>query len=227
MKLSSRLLACAELVQKGNVAADIGTDHGHLPIYLLENGICPRVLAADLREKPLDAARRNARLAGITENLEFYLSDGLARVPLEGVDTIICAGMGGDTIIEILRNAAALPDNVQLILQPQADAPRLRGFLGQKGYGIRREVFARDGNFVYTIMEVYPGGGQLLSPGACYWPQGETDRKSPLYRDYMTRVKNGLDQTIQGIRQAKVIDAARLQWFELAQRQLIELEMEQ
>ncbi len=227
MKLSSRLQACAELVRKGNVAADIGTDHGHLPIYLLKNGICPRILAADLREKPLNAARRNARLAGIKENLEFYLSDGLAGVPLEGVGTIICAGMGGDTIIEILGNAAALPDNVQLILQPQTDAPRLRAFLGRKGYGIRRETFARDGNFVYTIMETCPGGGQPLSPGQCYRPQGETDRNSPLYRDYMTRVKNGLDQTVQGIRRAKVIDAARLQWFELAQKQLTELETEQ
>ena len=98
MKLSSRLLTCAQMVRKGNVAADIGTDHGYLPIYLLETGICPRVIASDIREMPLDAARRSARRAGIDRGITFYLSDGLKNLPLEEFQTVIRAGMGGDCI---------------------------------------------------------------------------------------------------------------------------------
>ncbi len=82
MKLSSRLQACADLVRPGGTLADIGTDHGHLPIYLLKNNICTHVIAADLREKPLQFARQNASLYGVTEHIEFFLSDGLLDIDL-------------------------------------------------------------------------------------------------------------------------------------------------
>ena len=64
MKLSNRLLACASLVRPGELVADVGTDHGHLPVYLLEQGICTHVIAGDLREGPLSAAKASAALAG-------------------------------------------------------------------------------------------------------------------------------------------------------------------
>ena len=102
MKLSSRLLNCANMVQPGNVAIDVGTDHGYLPIYLLEQGICPHVLASDIREKPLEAAKRSARRAGISKGISFYLSDGLKDIPTDEFQTVICAGMGGDCFIVIL-----------------------------------------------------------------------------------------------------------------------------
>lgn len=222
MKLSNRLLACASLVRPGSVAADIGTDHGHLPIYLLQNDICPRVIAADLREGPLNAARRNAALAGVSE-ISFFLSDGLRNVPLDGVDTVIMAGMGGDTIRMILDREKDIGD-IQLILQPQADVPELRRFLGDRDFSIRQEVFARDGNFVYTVLEVRQGGGVPISSGESYRPQGQVDRTSPLYAAYMDRVKLGLEKTVQGIRQAKTVDWERLRFFEEAQNELIELE---
>lgn len=226
MKLSNRLLACAGLVCPGNTAADIGTDHGFLPIYLLQNHICPRVIAADLREKPLNAARRNAARAGISENIFFCLSNGLDRIPLDAVQTVICAGMGGDTIMSILDKAMPLPEELQLILQPQTAAPELRRFLGAHGCRIQREWLARDGNFVYTVLEVFPAGGESLSPGACWRPQGETDRTTALYRDYMDRVKSSLARAIAGLRQAKAPDLDRLRYFEAAQAELLELEAE-
>lgn len=227
MKLSSRLRACAGLVKPGNVAADVGTDHGHLPIYLLENQICPRVIASDLREKPLEAAKRNAAQAGIFENIEFYLSNGLQNVPVSEVDTIIMAGMGGDTIIDILTGRPIAGKDMQLILQPQADAPRLRMFLGQEGYSIHQEVLARDGGFVYTIMEVYPQGGKPISPGESYRPQGRVDRTGELYKAYMDRVRNGLRKTIEGIKMGRELNEERLFFFETARKQLEELEGEQ
>lgn len=69
--ISNRLLLCAEFVPRGTRAADIGTDHGYLAVYLLREGICPFVTAADLREQPLQKARENAAHFGVSENMQF------------------------------------------------------------------------------------------------------------------------------------------------------------
>lgn len=211
MKLSTRLMTCAELVQKGNIAADIGTDHGYLPIYLLKSGTCPKVIAADLREKPLAAAKRSAAQAGIRENIEFYLSDGLRNVPLTEARTIICAGMGGDCIIGILDGAKQVWNpSFQLVLQPQSAVAELRNWLGENGFSILQERFAVDGKFVYTIMEVRFGGGMELNGAQCYLPQGEFDRKDPLYLAYLDRVAQNLAQTVRGLERAKQQQPERL-----------------
>ena len=225
MKLSARLQVCADLVRRGNVAADIGTDHGHLPIYLLKNNICPRVIAADLREKPLNFARQNAALYGIRENMEFYLSDGLQNIPRGDFNTVICAGMGGETICAILEAAKDLwTEEYQFILQPQSAPYELRTFLGDHGFTIHREVLARDGKFVYTVMDVSWGGGAPLSPGQCYRPQGQVQREDDLYRDYMSRVLESLGMTVQGLKRAKDGDEKKLCWFETALAELSDLE---
>ena len=225
MKLSARLQACADLVRPGNVAVDIGTDHGHLPIYLLKNNICPRVIAADLREKPLNFARQNAALYGIRENMDFYLSDGLKEIPRGAFNTVICAGMGGETIVSILEAAKDLwTSEYQFILQPQSAPYELRAFLGEKGFKIHREVLARDGKFVYTVMEVSFGEGTPLTPGQCYRPQGELQRGDDLYRDYMRRVLESLSMTVQGLKRAKEGEPEKLKFFETALAELKELE---
>ena len=103
--ISNRLLLCAEFVPRGSRAADIGTDHGYLSIYLLREGICPFVTAADLREQPLQKARENAARFGVSEKMQFFLSDGLQGIPPDAADTIIMAGMGGDLMVRILEAA--------------------------------------------------------------------------------------------------------------------------
>lgn len=225
MKLSNRLLACASLVRPGELVADVGTDHGHLPVYLLEQGICTHVIAGDLREGPLSAAKASAALAGVQEHITFRLSDGLKNIPMDGVDTVICAGMGGDTIRDILSDARQWwKPSLRFILQPQAAVPELRGFLGAQGFRILREVMARDGGFVYTVMEVSYGDGTPLTPGQCYFPQGQVDRGDLLYAAYMARIREGLQKTVAGIRRGKQVDEARLRYYESALAELSELE---
>ena len=226
MKLSNRLYACASLVRPGNTAADVGTDHGHLPIYLLSHGICSRVIASDLRPKPLQAARDNAAEAGVADRITFCLSDGLRSVPLEGIDTVICAGMGGDTIQSILQGTPEIwrPD-VQFILQPQAAVAELRGFLSDHGFRIQQEIFAQDGMFVYTIMEVFYGDNQPIPPDQRYIPQGVQDRQSPLYCAYMRRIRSGLEKTIGGLEQATAEpNPQRLEYYRASLQAIEELE---
>lgn len=225
MKLSSRLSVCAELITPGNVVADIGTDHGHLPIYLLQNQISPLVLAADLREKPLQFARQNAALCGIQDNIRFYLSDGLKEIPRGEFRTVVCAGMGGETIAHILEAARDLwTEDYQFVLQPQSTPYELRQFLGENGFRIQREKLARDGKFVYTVMDVRWGGGKPFSPGQCYRPQGQVERGDALYEAHITRIIKNLHMTVEGMKKASQGDEEKLRRLEDALKELLDLE---
>ena len=102
--LSTRLLACAAFVNTGDRVADIGCDHGYLSIHLLTSGIAKSCIASDVAEGPLQSAMRNARKFGVQENISFYLSDGVRNIPRD-FDSLVCAGMGGDTMIHILESA--------------------------------------------------------------------------------------------------------------------------
>ena len=153
--LSDRLLACAGFVSPGDRVADIGCDHGYLSIHLLTQGIASAVIASDIREAPLQSAIRNAEKYGVRNQIRFYLSDGVRNIPRD-FDTLVCAGMGGDTMVHILESAPWLrTTQYRLILQCQSKTPLLRQYLSENGWRITEESVLRDGKFLYTVMEVY------------------------------------------------------------------------
>ena len=152
--LSKRLFACTSFITRGDRVADIGCDHGYLGIYLLKNGIASSVIAADINEMPLKSALQNAEKFGVKDKMQFYLSDGVRNIPRE-FDTLVCAGMGGDTMISILSAALWLQSSqYRLILQCQSKTPMLRQYLSDNGWYIKEEAVLRDGRFLYTVMEV-------------------------------------------------------------------------
>ena len=154
LPISDRLLACASFVKKGDRVADIGCDHGYLSIHLLTNGIAKSCIASDVNEGPLQSAMRNARKFGVAGKMEFCLSDGLRNLPRD-FDCMVCAGMGGDTMIHILEDAPWLKnEKYRLVLQCQSKTPMLRRYLSDNGWQINREAVLRDGRFLYTIMEI-------------------------------------------------------------------------
>lgn len=164
--ISKRLRLCAQLVPPGARVADIGTDHGYLGLYLLQNGLAAHVLAADLRPQPLQTAKLHAAKFGFAGQMEFRLSDGLAEIAPDEADTIVCAGMGGDLIVEILSACPWLRGrNYTLILQPQSAGQELRRWLGEHGFAIACEQLVQDGKFLYTVLRAHPGAGTPLSPG--------------------------------------------------------------
>ena len=123
LPISDRLLACCNFVAKGDRVADIGCDHGYLGIHLLKNGIASSVIAADINEGPLNSAVINARKFGISENIRFFLSDGVRSIPRD-FDCMVCAGMGADTMMSILDAAPWLKnEQYRLILQSQSKRP--------------------------------------------------------------------------------------------------------
>ena len=192
--ISARLRACCNLIFPGNRVADIGTDHGYLGIWLLQQGLARSVIAADIVPGPLSAAKVNAEKFGITDNMEFYLSDGLQSVPRD-FDVMVCAGMGGDTMISILSAAPWMRDaKYRMVLQCQSKTPMLRRYLTENGWRITEETVLQDGRFLYTVMEVYyQPDYPRLTAGECYFPPALLENPSTFTAQYYRWVLGGLE----------------------------------
>lgn len=198
LPLSERLAACCAFVRPGDRVADVGCDHGYVSIHLLQSGIASHVYASDIREGPLSSARRNAETYGVTDRIDFFLSDGVQNLPRD-FDTLICAGMGGDTMISILSAAPWLKnERFRLILQCQSKTPLLRQYLSENGWEIRLETVLRDGRFLYTVMEVlwnpvFP----RLTVGQRYFPPALRKQPSAQTAEYYQWVMDGLRIAVQ------------------------------
>ena len=161
MKLSPRLQAIADWIDRGARLADIGTDHGLLPIYCVMKGITAYTAACDIRERPLQSARNNAAAYGVEDRIEFILSSGLEHVEEGSVDTIAAAGMGGETIVSILSGADWIRNkNMTLLLQPQSKAEDLRHWLDENGFYADRAQLVRDSGRLYLVLRVRWDGGR-------------------------------------------------------------------
>lgn len=200
-QLDPRLQLCADLVRQGVKLADIGTDHAYLPVWLVSKGICPSAVAVDVREGPLERARENVARYGMAEKIRLSLSSGLTALRPDDADDIVIAGMGGELIAEILRQAPWVCDEKKhLILQPMTTAKELRLWLRENGFALLQEVCVRSEGKVYSVMlasyapekaaafqeqELYPYIGLL---------RGKTEEE----REYIRKVTHRLSKKLLG-----------------------------
>ena len=198
LPLSDRLLACCNFVRPGDRVADIGCDHGYLGIYLLKQGIASSMIESDINEGPLQSALHNAHKYGVADKMTFYLSDGVRNIPRD-FDSLVCAGMGADTMVHILRSAPWLKDGrYRLILQCQSKTPMLRQYLSQEGWEIREEAVLRDGKFLYTvIVALYNPEAPRLTVGQCYFSPALLKNPGDVLREYYERITDGLRLAVQ------------------------------
>lgn len=200
--LSNRLTACCDLIRPGDRVADIGCDHGYLGIWLLRCGIASSVIAADVNQGPLDSALRNSHKYGVGEKMSFYLSDGVRNIPRD-FDTLVCAGMGADTMISILEAAPWLrSDKYRLVLQCQSRRPEMRKYLYERGFSIISERLAQDGKFIYPVMEAVFRQSEPLSEGAFHISPALIAGRDPLLPAFYDRVVSGLRTTVDGLSRA-------------------------
>ena len=201
--LSPRLLCCADFIRHGERVADVGCDHGYLGIYLLQSEKASFVYAGDVNKGPLQSAVANSEKYGVQDRITFYLSDGVRNFPRD-FDTMVCAGMGADTIMSIIHHAYDwLADpKYRLILQCQSKRPELRQWLYDKGFRINRETLAKDGKFVYSIMEVVFDPGHGITPAETYLSPQLLEDNHPLLPEYYGRVKHGVELTVFGMKRA-------------------------
>lgn len=179
-KLSKRLLAVAGLVTPGSKVADIGTDHAFLPIYLIEHGITESVIAMDVREGPLSAAKKHVAESGLSSYISTRQSDGVLALRKDEADSVVIAGMGGGLVIKILTEGREILAGVkELILQPQSEVEKVRHFLYDSGYHITKEAMIFEDGKYYPMMRAVSGRDETAYPESYF-----------KYGGYLIREKN-------------------------------------
>lgn len=156
--LSKRMEAIASMITPGGVLADVGTDHGYIPIYQVQLHRNPYAVAMDLRKGPLERAAEHIRQAGLTGQIKTRLSDGVAALEPGEADSIVVAGMGGELILHILSEGEAVCRQAkELILQPQSEIAAVRRYLREHGYYVDAENMVFEDGKYYPMMRARNG----------------------------------------------------------------------
>lgn len=197
--LGGRLQLCASMVRPGCAMADIGTDHGYLPIWLAKRGLVSRAIAADIKQNPLQKAQANIERYGVQNIVSARLSSGLAAISPEEADDIVIAGMGGEMMIEIISGAPWLKNKEKrLILQPMTSAEELRLFLAHQKFEIVREQAVQDEKRVYSV-QLVQYNPQMGCLSELYPYIGKLNAHTPDNRAYIQRRVTGLRKRAQGL----------------------------
>lgn len=155
MDISLRLQKIAGLIENCDSVADIGTDHGYLPIYLVKNDICKAAIASDVNKAPVEKARLNISMENMESRIQCRLGGGLSILSPNEVDAIIIAGMGGNLIRDIIEeNIKVFTELKFAVLQPVQNPDVLRKYIYEKGYKIIDEDLCIEGNKYYEIIKV-------------------------------------------------------------------------
>lgn len=204
LELSPRLMALARQVPEGAKLADIGTDHAYLPVWLIRQGIVSEAIAADLREGPLARGREVACQWGVPEErLSFRCCDGLAGISPHEANTIVIAGMGGETIAHILTESPwAKHSGLLYLLQPMSSVPGLRRYLSEEGFSIEEEILALEEDKLYVIFRVRPGRTQAYTLGEQWLGRQSRGQVSPLRQRYIEDIISRRTRALEGMRQA-------------------------
>jgi dinuclear metal center protein, YbgI family len=156
--IDNRLKVCADMVSGNGIVCDVGTDHAYLPAYLIENNICDYAIASDINEGPLKFAQQTIIKYHIEDKIRLLKSDGLKNIPSENVSDVVIAGMGGETIAEIISGTQWLKSGVNLVLQPMTRAGYLRKWLYKNGFEIAEEKAVIQDRFIYTAIRAFYSG---------------------------------------------------------------------
>lgn len=188
MELSKRLQAVANLVSDGVSVVDVGTDHGYIPIYLLESQKSPKVLAMDVNLGPLKKAERHIREHGLQSHIETRQSDGVQNVVPGEFECVVIAGMGGALTVRILKNGDSVFRSVkEFILQPQSELWKVRKYLCEHKYRIIAEdMVVEDGKF-YPMMKVINGQASAYNTVELQYGRKLLEQKHPVLKMFLEK----------------------------------------
>lgn len=181
--LDERLLAAADLFPPCRLGADIGADHGRLPLYLLASGRCERMVVSDISAPALSKARELITRHHFDHRAAFIQADGLNALA-EPAQAASLLGMGGDTMCAILTAAPQRLHGAALILSPHTELYKVREVLHFIGYQIEKESIARSGGRFYMILKALPGDASYTEKELFLGPCLLRERP-PLFQDYL------------------------------------------
>ena len=214
MKLTDRLLKIASLVSKGKKIADIGTDHGYIPVYLLNKGTIPFAILADVNKGPLENARKEVKYNNLIDKTDLRLGSGIGVLKKDEVDEIIIAGMGGILISELLEANKEVAHSVdKLILQPMQAQEELRKYLLGNGYEIVNEVLVKEDFRIYEIIETKYTGKNTILEDEIYFEVSKKliENNDPLLKEFIDKKiykYNSIVEKLEG-KNGEVVEAKR------------------
>ncbi|MDE6312830.1 MAG: class I SAM-dependent methyltransferase [Lachnospiraceae bacterium] len=188
MELSRRLYAVAELVDTCESMADIGTDHGYIPIFLVEQKRVDYAIAMDVRTGPLERAREHIKQHGLDEYIDLRLSDGAEKLAQREVQAVVIAGMGGKLMAKIIDSSREVFSGLSFfVLQPQSEHGYVRRFLEKQGFRIVKENMVKEDGKFYPMMKVTTGESRLGK--ACFYEYGKEllTEKNPVLEEYLQK----------------------------------------
>lgn len=217
MVFSKRMEALADLCQGARRVIDVGCDHAQLCALLVTEYGVEHAFASDIRPGPLENARRTIAELGLESRITPVLSDGLdAFGPGDG-DTVIIAGMGGEEMTLILSRAPWAGDNGgQVILQPMTNIPKLRQWLAENGYHVKKERVIQEGRKVYTAMNIQKGADESGAREYAYL-FGAALLQDPLWPLYKEKLLTKYGASARGQEQAGLSDTPEQRIFRLLQ----------
>ena len=219
--LSKRLQNVADMVTKGYIVADIGTDHGYVPIYLIKNGIVPKAYAMDINEGPLKIAGKNIRLEGLQDKITTVLSDGMNEMTSEMAESVVIAGMGGDLITDILNRGKNIKGIKELVLSPHKRVDIVRKYLLDNNWKITDENMVIDNNKYYTILKAVPEYdeaelmyGRLLLLTKNPVLKQYLEKENKMYEEVLKKVENSKNETINSVMNNLKINRKGLEYYD-------------
>lgn len=194
MNLSKRLMAVADMITDGNRVADVGTDHGYIPIYLALHKRVPFAIAMDINKGPLERARDNIKQYNVDDIVETRLSDGLKELKCEEADSIVIAGMGGILINRIISEGSHVINSVkELILSPHSDVELVRKQLGTLGFTIEDESMVLDEGKYYFVIKAVPGIPENYDELSLFFGKKLLERKDETLKAYLEKENSKRD----------------------------------
>lgn len=215
VQISRRLKAVAGFVGKGRILADIGCDHGYIPIYLLQKRQIERAIAADVNEGPLMRAEEHIRQWGLEDYIETRLSDGLQALKPGEADSIVIAGMGGALMEKILLEGRDVWEAAEeLVLQPQSEIGHFRRFLAEQGLCIAAEDMVEEDGKYYPMMKVVHGSMEYASDAEYLYGRELLKQKNPILKEYLKREQANAENLTERLKDS-VTDSAKKRLEEL------------
>lgn len=210
LQISRRLKAVAAMVSPGLVLADVGCDHGYIPIYLIQKGQIPRAIAMDINQGPLLRAREHIREWGLEAYIETRLSDGLKALEPGEAQCLVIAGMGGPLMERILtQGAPVLKDMKELILQPQSEIGHFRQFLAENGYRIIEEDMVEEEKKYYPMMKAVQGSMNYTKKAEYLYGKKLLEKRHPVLREFLEKEDRASRELLKKLTQVETSSAEK------------------
>ena len=200
MELSKRLQAVANLVSKGLIVADVGTDHGYIPIYLVQTKKTPKAFAMDVNKGPLLRAQEHIAECDLAGRIETRLSDGVKALKVGECEAVVIAGMGGALTVKILEEGQQIFRSLtEFILQPQSELHKVREYLVSHGYRIIAEDMVMEEGKYYPMMKVIPEESEMYDAIEFRYGKLLLEGKQLVLKDFLLSEKNKKRHIMQNL----------------------------